>query len=78
LTIKSYEITLRINGMDSSITLDDTFPSVEDWISACNMAVLMAKHVHPSKEIEFVSCSEYIDDIYEDFDYIAPASFTIH
>ncbi len=78
MTIKSYEITLRINGMDSSITLDDTFPSVEDWISACNMAVLMAKHVHPSKEIEFVSCSEYIDDIYEDFDYIAPASFTIH
>lgn len=78
MTIKSYEITLRINGMDSSITLDDTFPSVEDWISACNMAVLMAKHVHPSKEIEFISCSEYIDDIYEDFDYIAPASFTIH
>jgi hypothetical protein len=78
VTIKSYEITLRINGMDSSITLDDTFPSVEDWISACNMAVLMAKHVHPSKEIEFVSCSEYVDDIYEDFDYIAPASFTIH
>jgi len=78
VTIKSYEITLRINGMDSSITLDDTFPSVEDWISACNMAVLMAKHVHPSKEIEFISCSEYIDDIYEDFDYIAPASFTIH
>ena len=78
MTIKSYEITLRINGMDSSITLDDTFPSVEDWVSACNMAVLMAKHVHPSKEIEFVSCSEYVDDIYEDFDYIAPASFTIH
>ena len=78
MTIKSYEITLRINGMDSSITLDDTFPSVEDWITACNMALLMAKHVHPSKEIEFVSCSEYVDDIYEDFDYIAPASFTIH
>ena len=78
MTIKSYEITLRINGMDSSITLDDTFPSVEDWVSACNMAVLMAKHVHPSKEIEFVSCSEYVDDVYEDFDYIAPASFTIH
>ena len=56
MTIKSYEITLKIDGMDSSITLDDTFPSVEDWISACNMAVLMAKHVHPSKEIEFVSC----------------------
>ena len=78
MTIKSYEITLRINGMDSSITLDDTFPSVEDWVSACNMAVLMAKHVHPSKEIEFGSCSEYVDDVYEDFDYIAPASFTIH
>ena len=78
MTIKSYEITLRINGMDSSITFDDTFPSVEDWGSACNMAVLMAKHVHPSKEIEFVSCSEYVDDVYEDFDYIAPASFTIH
>ena len=78
MTIKSYEITLRINGMDSSITLDDTFPSVEDWVSACNMAVIMAKHVHPSKEIEFVSCSEYVDDVYEDFDYIAPASFTIH
>ena len=78
MTIKSYEITLRINGMDSSITLDDTFPSVEDWVSACNMAVLMAKHVHPSKEIEFVSCSEYVDDVYEDFDYIAPPAFTIH
>jgi len=78
LTIKSYEIVLQIDGIDSSITLDDTFPSVVDWKSACSMAVLMAKHVHPSKEVEFISCSEYIDEQYADYGYIAPASFTIH
>ena len=78
MTIKSYEIVLQIDGMDSSITLDYTFPSVVDWTSTCNMAVLMAKHVHPSKEVEFVSCSEYVDDVFEGYGYIAPASFTIH
>ena len=78
MTIKSDEIVLQIDGVDSRIMLDDTFPSIVDWISACNMAVLMAKHVHPSKEVEFISCSEYIDEQYADYDYIAPASFTIH
>ena len=73
MTIKSYEIVLQIDGMDSSITLDDTFPSVVDWTSACNMAVLMAKHIHPDKEVEFVSCAEYEADEYADIGYVYDA-----
>ena len=78
MIIKSYEIVLEIDAVESSITLDDTFPSIVDWVTACNMAVLMAKHVHPSKEVEFISCSEYVDEQYEEYDYIVPASCTIH
>jgi len=49
-TIKAYEIVLEIDGQESCITLDDTFPAIDSWASACSMAVLMAKHIHPERK----------------------------
>jgi len=78
-TIKAYEVTVEINGQATVITLDDTFPSIEGWASAATMAVLMAKHIHPTKEIEFISCAEYESDEYEDIDgYIYPAEYVVN
>ncbi|MDC3304619.1 hypothetical protein OAV48_00735 [bacterium] len=37
------------------------------------MAVLMAKHIHPDKEVEFVSCAEYEADEYADIGYVYDA-----
>jgi len=78
VTIKAYEIVLEIDGQESTITLDDTFPAIIDWHSACNMAVLMAKHVHPECEIEFISCTEYEAEEYDDYGYIFPAPMQLH
>ena len=71
--IKAYEIVLEIDGQESCITLDDTFPAISGWASACSMAVLMAKHIHPDKEVEFVSCAEYEADEYADIGYVYDA-----
>jgi len=72
-SIKAYEIVLEIDGQESCITLDDTFPAIDSWASACSMAVLMAKHIHPDKEVEFVSCAEYEADEYADIGYVYDA-----
>jgi hypothetical protein len=77
VTIKAYEIVLEIDGQDSTITLDDTFPAIIDWHSACNMAVLMAKHIHPEKEVELVSVAEYEAEEYNDYGYIHEAPMTV-
>jgi len=37
------------------------------------MAVLMAKHIHPDKEVEFVSCAEYEAEEYADIGYVYDA-----
>jgi len=70
---KAYEIVLEVKGQESCITLDDTFPEIDRWASACRKAVLMAKHIHPDKEIDFVSCAEYEADEYSDIGYIYDA-----
>ena len=67
------EIVLEIDGQESCITLDDTFPAIDSWASACSMAVLMAKHIHPDKEVEFVSCAEYEANEYADIGYVYDA-----
>lgn len=72
-SIKAYEIVLEIDGQESCVTLDDTFPAIDSWASACSMAVLMAKHIHPDKEVEFVSCAEYEADEYADIGYVYDA-----
>ena len=72
-SIKAYEIVLEIDGQESCITLDDTFPAIDSWASACSMAVLMAKHIHPDKEVEFVLCAEYEADEYADIGYVYDA-----
>ena len=45
----------------------------DGWASACSMAVLMAKHIHPDKEVEFVSCAEYEAEEYADIGYVYDA-----
>jgi hypothetical protein len=77
VTINAYEIILDIGGQESTITLDDTFPAIDDWASACSMAVLMAKHIHPEKEVELVSVAEYEAEEYNDYGYIYEAPMAV-
>lgn len=77
MTVNAYEIILDIGGQESTITLDDTFPAIDDWASACSMAVLLAKHIHPEKEVELVSVAEYVAEEYNDYGYIHEAPMAV-
>ena len=77
MTVNAYEIILDIGGQESTITLDDTFPAIDGWASACSMAVLMAKHIHPEKEVELVSVAEYEAEEYNDYGYIYEAPMAV-
>jgi hypothetical protein len=41
------------------------------------MAVLMAKHMHPASEVEFISCEEYPAEEYEQYNYIYEAPMAV-
>ena len=75
--INRYEILVSVDGQESIITLDDSFPSIRSWATASSMAVLMAKHDHPDSEVEFISCSEYEAEEYDQYDYIYDAPMTV-
>jgi PHD/YefM family antitoxin component YafN of YafNO toxin-antitoxin module len=73
MTVYAYEVTLEIDGVESVVQLDDTYPSIEDWKSATHFALLMARHNHPDAvNIDLVSVSEYEAEEYEEYDYIYP------
>lgn len=56
----AYEVTLEIDGIESVVQLDDTYPSVEDWKTATHFAMMLARHNHPDAvHIELVSVAEY-------------------
>jgi hypothetical protein len=69
--IKSYEIHLQIDGVDSIIALDDTYPAVNSWSDAANFAILMARHAHQdATNVEFIDCQEYEAEEYKDIEYV--------
>jgi len=75
--INRYEILVSVDGQESCITLDDTFPAIDTWAKASSMAVLMAKHMHPASEVEFISCEEYPAEEYDQYDYIYEAPMAV-
>jgi len=75
--INRYEIIVSVDGQDSCIRLDDTFPAIDRWDKASSMAVLMAKHMHPASEVVFISCEEYPAEEYEQYDYIYEAPMAV-
>ena len=71
MPISAYEVTLEIDGEESVIQLDDTYPAVNDWVTATEFAMLMARHFHPDAvNIEMISCGEYVPDDLQDIDYV--------
>ena len=75
--INRYEILVSVDGQKSCITIDDTFPAIDTWYKACSMAVLMAKHMHPDSEVEFISCEEYHAEEYDKYGYIYEAPMAV-
>tara|TARA_R100001377_G_scaffold39079_1_gene21786 strand:- start:237 stop:476 length:240 start_codon:yes stop_codon:yes gene_type:complete len=75
--LKAYEITLEIDGNSSVITLDDTMPSVRDWKSAIETAMLLVKMQKPSANVELLDCSEYVPDEFTGIDYAYPVPLVI-
>ena len=74
MTVYAYEVTLEVDGLESVVQLDDTYPSINDWKTATHFAMLLARHNHPDAvNIELVSVSEYESEEYEDYDYIFPS-----
>ena len=70
-SIKAYEIHLQIDGVDSIIALDDTYPAVNSWSDAANFAILMARHAHQdATNVEFIDCQEYEAEEYKDIEYV--------
>lgn len=71
MPVFAYEVTLDIDGVESVVQLDDTYPSIECWKSATHFALLMARHNHPDAvNIDLLSVSEYEAEEYEEYDYI--------
>ena len=34
MTVYAYEVTLEVDGLESVVQLDDTYPSINDWKTA--------------------------------------------
>ena len=78
MTVYAYEVTLEIDGQESVIQLDDTYPSVDDWKSATHFALLLARETYPDAvNIELVSVSEYEAEEFAEYDNIYPAPMAL-
>lgn len=77
MPVMAYEVTLTIDSKNIIVKLDDTYPSVSDWRSASEFAILMMKRSEPDSEVEFVDCTERVHEIYSSWGYISetPPSF---
>tara|TARA_R100001082_G_C4335750_1_gene147712 strand:+ start:198 stop:431 length:234 start_codon:yes stop_codon:yes gene_type:complete len=75
--INKYEVLISVDGQKSVITLDDTYPAINSWAEASSFAVLMAQHDYPDSHVEFISCSEYIAEEYEQYGYIFDAPMAV-
>ena len=73
MTVHAYEITLDIDGEESVVQLDDTYPSVNDWKTATHFAMMLARHNYPDAvHIDLVSASEFEAEEFAEYDYIYP------
>ena len=70
--INRYEILVSVDGQESCITLDDTFPSVSSSITAINTAMLLVQVKQPASVINLVDCTEYVPSAFEGIKYAYP------
>lgn len=71
MPVMAYEVTLVIDKKNVIVKLDDTYPSVNDWRTASEFAILMMKRSEPKSEVEFVDCIEKVHEIYSKWGYIS-------
>jgi len=78
MLINAYEVIIEIDGEESVIQLDDTYPSIEDWKTATHFAFMLARHNYPEAvHIDLVSVSEYEAEEYAEYDYIYPSPMAL-
>ena len=73
MSVMAYEVTVEIDKVKSIIKLDDTYPAVNDWVSATNFAIQLAMHDHPDANVDFLDCAEYEHMDYSKWGYIHEA-----
>ena len=78
MSVMAYEVTLKIDGTNSIVTLDDTYPAVRDWVTATEFAIHLVLHDSPDSRVDFMDCAEYEHEEYKKWGYIyeAPSSQT--
>ena len=78
MKIMGYEVVVEIDGVESVVQLDDTYPSIRDWHTATEFAMQLADHMHPDAEqINFVECGEYEMEEYKQYEYIHQAPYML-
>ena len=78
MLVMGYDVRVQVDGDESLIQLDDTYPAIKDWLTATHYAMLLARHEHPDAvNIEFIDCGEYEMEEYKAYPYIHEAPFAV-
>ena len=78
MLVMGYDVKVQVDGEESLIQLDDTYPSIFDWHSATNFAMCLAREIHPDAvNIAFLECGEYEMDEYKQYPFIHAAPFAV-
>ena len=71
MRVMGYDVVLDIDGVESTIQLDDTYPAIKDWQTATTFAFNLAEAMHPDADnINFVECGEFEMEEYAEYEYI--------
>ena len=73
----AYEIGVMIDGVESVVRLDDTYPAVIDWESATSFAMELVMRQHPESNVEFLFNKEYPSNDYVGMENIHEAPLRI-
>ena len=75
--VMAYEIGVAVDGIESVVRLDDTYPSVYDWESATIFAMELVMSQHPDSNVEFLYNKEYPSKDYVGMENIHEAPIRI-
>jgi hypothetical protein len=79
MNVTAYEVVLEVDGMRSSIKVDNTYPAVCDWQSATLFAMMLARHSYPEAvSIDLLTVSEFESDEYKEYAYIHDGPLAVH
>ena len=77
MAVMAYEIGVAIDGVESVVRLDDTYPAVHDWESAPIFAMEFVMRQHPDSNVDFLYNTEYPSNDYVGMDNIHEAPLRI-